>query len=126
MDLSDSVLDHLRAIADVPDLQGTRYIVEREIGRGGIGVVYAAHDRDLDRRVALKVLDAAFSGEAQLIARLEHPAVVPIYESGVLADGRSFYAMKLIAGERLDRFAAEPASQSTRIRVIRRIAEVLA
>jgi len=126
MDLNDSVLDHLRAIGDAPDLEGTRYVLEQEIGRGGMGVVYAAHDRDLDRRVALKVLDAALSGEARLIARLEHPAVVPIYETGTLADGRSYYAMKLIAGDRLDRFAAGPASQTERIRVIRRIAEVLA
>jgi serine/threonine protein kinase len=126
MDLNDSVLDHLRAIGDAPDLEGTRYVLEQEIGRGGMGVVYAAHDRDLDRRVALKVLDVAFAGEARLIARLEHPAVVPIYESGVLSDGRSYYAMKLIAGERLDRYAAGTASQAERIRVIRRIAEVLA
>jgi len=126
MDLSDSVLDHLRAIGDAPDLEGTRYVLEEEIGRGGMGVVYAAHDRDLDRRVALKVLDASFAGEAGLIARLEHPAVVPIYETGLLSDGRSFYAMKLIAGERLDQYATGPASQAERLRVIRRIAEVLA
>ena len=74
MDLSDSVLDHLRHVAAIPDLAGTRYVLENEIGRGGMGVVYAAYDRELDRRVALKVLDPAFAGEARLIARLEHPA----------------------------------------------------
>ena len=94
MDLSDSVLDHLRHTAALPDLTGTRYELEHEIGRGGMGVVYAARDRDLDRRVALKVLDAELEDEARLIARLEHPAIVPIHETGRLPDGRAFYTMK--------------------------------
>jgi serine/threonine protein kinase len=126
MDVSDSVLDHLRHVAALPDLTGTRYELESEIGRGGMGVVYAARDRQLDRRVALKILDSALAGEAQLIARLEHPAIVPIYETGTLPDGRAFYAMKLVAGARLDRHLAEAASLGERLRVIRRIGEALA
>ena len=126
MDLSDSVIDHLRHVAALPELAGTRYVLEREIGRGGLGVVYAAQDRDLNREVALKVLDLGYSGEAQLIAQLEHPGVVPIYESGNLPDGRSYYTMKLISGQRLDRYFSGKASESERLRVIRRIAEVLA
>ena len=126
MDLSDSVLDHLRHVAAIPDLAGTRYVLENEIGRGGMGVVYAAYDRELDRRVALKVLDPAFAGEARLIARLEHPGIVPIYDTGSLPDGRSFYAMKLVAGARLDRYIAGTASVSERLRVIRRVGEALA
>jgi serine/threonine protein kinase len=59
MELSDSVLRHLGEVVDLPDLSGTRYELEGELGRGGLGVVYAARDRDLDRRVALKVMDAA-------------------------------------------------------------------
>ena len=53
MDLSDSVLDHLRQVAARPDLSGTRYTLESEIGRGGVGIVYAAWDGQLGRRVAL-------------------------------------------------------------------------
>ena len=126
MELSDSVLDHLREVAARPDLNGTRYELESEIGRGGMGVVYAARDLQLDRRVALKVLDSALAGEAQLIARLEHPAIVPIYETGILADGRAFYAMKLVAGARLDRYIAGNPSLGERLRVIRRVGEALA
>jgi serine/threonine protein kinase len=126
MDLSDSALDHLRHVAALPDLTGTRYELESEIGRGGMGVVYAARDRQLDRRVALKVLDFAIVGEAQLIARLEHPAVVPVYETGTLADGRLFYAMKLVSGARLDHRLAEQLTLTERLRVIRRVGEALA
>jgi len=126
MDLSDSVLDHLRHVAALPDLTGTRYELETEIGRGGMGVVYAARDRQLDRRVALKVLDFVLAGEAQLIARLEHPAVVPIFETGTLPDGRLFYAMKLISGARLDRYVVGLPTLAERLRVIRRVGEALA
>ena len=124
--MSDAVLDRLRHVAALPDLTGTRYELESEIGRGGMGVVYAARDRDLDRRVALKVLDVPLAGEAQLIARLEHPAIVPIYESGTLADGRQFYAMKIVAGASLDRYLAGSPTLAERLRVIRRIGEALA
>ena len=70
MDVSDSVLEHLRQVTAVPDLTGTRYELENEIGRGGLGVVYAARDRELNRRIALNVLEAPIAGEPQLIARL--------------------------------------------------------
>ncbi len=126
MEISDSVLEHLRHVAALPDLAGTRYELESEIGRGGLGVVYAARDRQLDRRVALKVLDGALSGEAQLIARLEHPAIVPIYETGTLPDGRAFYAMKLVTGARLDLYIATGHPVAERLRVLRRVGEALA
>lgn len=126
MEVSDSIVEHLRQVASLPDLSGTRYELEAEIGRGGMGIVYAARDRDLDRRVALKVLDVPLTGEAQLISRLEHPGIVPIYESGVLPDGRTFYAMKLVGGHRLDDYAKGEHSLAERLRVIRRVGEALA
>jgi serine/threonine protein kinase len=125
MDLSDSVLDHLRSVAALPDLTATRYEIESEIGRGGLGVVYRAHDRELDRPVALKVLDSALAGEAQLIAGLEHPAIVPIYETGTLPDGRAFYAMKLVTGARLDQYLTGSTSLAERLRILRRVGEAL-
>jgi serine/threonine protein kinase len=126
MEISDSVLDHLRHVAALPDLTGTGYELESEIGRGGMGVVYRARDLQLDRHVALKVLDVPLAGEAQLIARIEHPSVVPIYETGVLPDGRSFYAMKLVSGTRLDAYATVQHTLGERLRVVRRVGEALA
>lgn len=125
MEVSDSILEHLRQVTLLPDLSGTRYEIESEIGRGGMGVVYAARDRDLDRRVALKILEFPIAGEAQLIARLEHPGIVPVFETGTLPDGRCFYAMKLVSGARLDRYAAENHTLTERLRVIRRMAEAV-
>jgi serine/threonine protein kinase len=126
VELSDSVLHHLREVVDLPDLAGTRYELGEEIGRGGLGVVYAARDTQLDRRVALKVMDAAWAGEARLIARLEHPGIVPVYEAGTLPDGRVFYAMKLVAGERADRYVAGNPPLGERLRVVHRVGEALA
>jgi eukaryotic-like serine/threonine-protein kinase len=132
--LSDSLLRHLREVADLPDLTGTRYRLEAEIGRGGMGVVYAATDRDLDRRVAIKVLDSTpldstpvdLTQEARVIARLEHPAIVPIYGAGTLPDGRAFYAMKLVMGARVDRYLNGGPSLSERLRVIQKVGDALA
>ena len=126
MELNDSVLRHLCDVTGRPDLSGTRYELDREIGRGGLGIVYSACDRDLGREVAIKVMDGALAGEAPLIARLEHPAIVPVYERGTLPDGRSWYAMKLIAGARLEEYVSHPRTLSERLRVFRRVCEAVA
>ncbi len=126
MEVSDSLLDHLRHVAALPDLTGTRYELEAEIGRGGMGVVYEARDGTLDRRVALKILDVALEDEPRLIAQLEHPAIVPIHDAGTLPDGRVYYAMKLVAGAPLDQYLEAPASLLERLRVFRRVGEALA
>jgi len=126
MEVSDTVIDHLRRVVALPDLSGTRYQLECEIGRGGLGVVYVARDRDLDRRVALKILEGPIEGEAQLIARLEHPAIVPVYETGILADARPFYAMKLVTGARLDHYVESDHTIRECLRIIRRVGEAVA
>lgn len=86
------------------------YELLREIGRGGMGVVYEARQGKLNRLVALKLLLAGefaseaavarFTEEATVIGSLEHPNIVPIYEVGEY-EGRHFYTMKLIAGQSL-------------------------
>jgi serine/threonine protein kinase len=133
--LSDEAVARLRTIANEPDFSGTRYRLVGEIGRGGMGVVYEADDLPLARRVAVKVLatelvapgDAErLEREARIIARLEHPGIVPVHDVGTLADGRVYYAMKLVRGTRLDRWIAGQPHRTDRLRLFLRICEAVA
>ena len=124
--LSDDALSHLQYIAETPDLTGTRYQLVRELGRGGRGVVYEVHDRELDRSVAMKVVDDPTRGEAQIIAALEHPGIVPVHDVGLLADGRLYYTMKLVRGVRLDEWARERRGRTEALRLFARICEPVA
>ena len=92
------------------------YEVERELGRGAMGVVYRATERELGRAVALKVLPPAlattdaiaerFKREARLMASLDHPNVMPVYRVGQ-AGGVPFMTMKLVEGRSLEAILAE-------------------
>lgn len=92
------------------------FVLGREIGRGGMGVVYEARQISLGRRVALKVLPFAavldakqlvrFKNEAQAAAQLHHPHIVPVFAIGS-ERGVHYYAMQLIDGQPLDRAIAE-------------------
>ena len=130
--LSDDAVARLREITDIPDLGGTRYRALRELGRGGMGVVYEAEDLALDRRVALKVTNITSTDvedlrtEARIIARLEHSGIVPIHDVGVLVDGRVFYSMQLVKGSRLDAWAQAAHVLSERLRLFARICEPVA
>ena len=116
---------------------GEQYLVESEIGRGGMAVVYAASDVRLQRAVALKVLppDMAFRSEirerfvreAQTAARLNHPHIVPIYAVHEQA-GLVCFAMSLVHGESLAaRIAREPrASFEFVAEVLEQVADALA
>jgi serine/threonine protein kinase len=128
--LSDKALARLRVGPDLPDLCGARYRLIGQVARGGMGVVYAANDDLLERRVALKVLDVASSGgelasrlmrEARVLARLEHPGIVPVHDVGTLADGRVFYIMKFVEGRRLDQYVESLPSTPDRLRTLLRI-----
>lgn len=122
--LPDDTLRHLREAAERPEILDGRYEVEAEIGRGGGGVVYRARDRVLDRPVAVKVLFES-EGEARLVAQLEHPGIVPVHDAGLLEDGRTFYVMKLVEGQRLDEFAATEPRLGERLRVFRRVCDAV-
>ena len=126
--LPDGALDHLREVAETPDFSGTRYGLESEIGRGGMGVVYRAWDSQLERPVAIKVMNAGavVKEEAKLLARVEHPGIAPVYDAGTLPDGRSYYAMRLIRGQRLDRYLRQEPSLPARLRVFDKICEAVA
>jgi serine/threonine protein kinase len=133
--ISEKTVAHLRELAYSPDLSETKYRVEKEIGRGGMAVVYLARDTELNREVAIKVLHLTdvtatmvklMLREAQVIARLEHPGIVPVHDVGTLPDGRVFYAMKLVRGRRLDQHAEAVKSGFDRLRIFLKICEAVA
>jgi serine/threonine-protein kinase len=112
---------HLEPRRDPPDLEATgelvdpaadphssRYLVGAEIARGGMASIVGAFDRRLTRSIALKLLEgdsprlaARFAREIRITASLQHPGIVPIYDSGRLPDGRRFYAMRHVQGQTL-------------------------
>lgn len=133
--LSDRALERLRDGAEIPDLEGTRYHLLERVARGGMGVVYAAEDENLRRRVALKVLDMPGTDgdlanrlirEARVLASLEHPGIVPVHDVGTLADGRVFYTMKFVEGKRLDKYIESVVSIPDRLRIFLRICDAVA
>jgi serine/threonine protein kinase len=90
---------------------GERFDVQQILAQGGLGVVFLARDREIDRTVALKQIKsqwaddedsrARFLLEARVTGRLEHPGVAPVYALGTDETGRPYYAMRLIRGESL-------------------------
>jgi eukaryotic-like serine/threonine-protein kinase len=109
----------LEPVVSEGDVLG-RYRIERQLGAGGMGVLYAAHDVRLDRRVALKLIHpglqessgkARLRREAQAMARLNHPNVAGLYDLGE-HKGRFFLAMELVEGGTLRDWMKE--SHSTR------------
>ncbi len=94
-----------------PASTGGHYAVGREIAKGGMGAILEAKDQSLDRDVAMKVMllqvgapetsRQRFVREALVLARLEHPNIVPIHEMGRNTDGQLFYTMKLVKGRTL-------------------------
>jgi len=105
----------------------TRYVIERELGRGGMAVVFLARDVRHDRPVAIKVFrsdigDAIaaerFQREIRLLARLQHPHILPLYDSGTTGE-TSYFVSPFIEGETLrDRLKREhqlPVDEAVRL-----------
>ncbi|HKB02170.1 MAG TPA: protein kinase [Gemmataceae bacterium] len=94
-----------------------RYDLDERIAKGGMGIVYRAMDRLLNRTVAIKIIRTRFLErpdllrrfltEARINGRLQHPGIVPVYEFGTLPDARPFLAMKLVEGRTLSRLLRE-------------------
>jgi hypothetical protein len=108
-----------------------RYEILGEHGRGGIGVVSRAHDRELGRDITIKELlvcdninEARFLREALITARLEHPGIVPVYEAGRWPDDTPFYAMKLVSGRSLRELIAERTTVEQRIGLLHHVIAV--
>jgi serine/threonine protein kinase/tetratricopeptide (TPR) repeat protein len=113
----------------------SRYVIERELGRGGMATVYLAHDLKQDRKVAIKVLrpDIAemigvdrFLREIKIVANLSHPHIVPVHDSGQ-ADGLLYFTMPYVDGEslrgRLNRRGRLSLEES--LRIVREVATAL-
>lgn len=99
----------MTSTASPPIVLPDRFRIDREIGRGGMAVVYSAHDHHLSREVAIKVLAEQlstvvgaerFKREIDVMAKLVHPGIVALFDSGE-ADGRLYYVMPLVSGETL-------------------------
>jgi serine/threonine-protein kinase len=107
-----------------------RYEIEEEIARGGMGTVLRVRDPDLNRTLAVKVLQEdlrnqpeagpRFREEAQITGQLQHPGIPPVHEVGTLPDGRPFFAMKLVKGRTLATLLKErPAPAHDRPRFLK-------
>jgi len=112
-----------------------RYMIERELGRGGQSIVYLASDPAVERRVAIKVLPRQFTfdegfrdrfqREARVIAALEHPAIVPIYDFGE-QDGQPYIVMRYMPnGTLAQRIAGGPLTLERSLTIVQRTAQAL-
>lgn len=133
--LPDKAIDRLRNVVAAPDLSATKYRVIEELGQGGMGIVFLALDSELERHVALKVINLPDPGddvssrlirEARILAKLEHPGIVPVHDVGTLPDGRVFYVMKLVRGRRLDEYRRKNSSPINLLRVFLKICDAVA
>jgi serine/threonine-protein kinase len=113
-----------------------RYEIKTELGRGGMATVYRAYDPSFDREVAIKVLPremlhdpqfrSRFERELKIVAGLEHPAIVPVYDVGD-EDGQPYFVMRYMSGGSLSQQIEKgPFSLQDAARIISRIAEGLA
>lgn len=122
--------------AGLRDVRIKGYRITGEIARGGMGVVLAARELELDREVAIKVmLDARrspsavlrFVREAKITARLAHPGIPPVHAMGLLDDGSPYLSMKLVHGKTLSQLLKDrtsPAEELPRfVRIFEQIAE---
>ena len=106
--------------------RSTRYQLGSELGRGGMGRVVEAYDTQLGRTVALKeVLPRAseaterrFRREVQVTARLEHPSIVPLYDSGIGPEGRPYYVMRRVSGRPLDELVVRARGLDERLSLL--------
>ncbi len=122
----------------VPEVLGGRYRIEREVGAGGMATVYLARDEQHDRHVAIKVLRPGiaaalgaerFLREIKLTAALQHPHILPLFDSGQVPEtGLVYYVMPFIEGESLrERLLREQQlSLPDALQIVREVADALA
>jgi|SoiMethySBSTD1v2_1073268.scaffolds.fasta_scaffold15506_4 serine/threonine protein kinase len=120
----------------LPDLGGGRYEIQRLIGRGGMGQVYLARDRQLDRVVAIKAIRPSLASkpefvhrlatEARLAASVDHPFICKVHELIQRDDGQVFFVMEYVEGQTLRTILKKgPLDLLTAVRLARELAEAL-
>ncbi|MEM9462837.1 MAG: serine/threonine-protein kinase [Myxococcota bacterium] len=114
-----------------------RFVVLERVGMGGMGIVYAAYDPQLDRRIALKVMrddlvrsrrtrqQGQLLREARAMAKLSHPNVVAVYDAGTI-DGQVFVAMEFVEADTLRQWMAQERSTAERLRIFEQAGRGLA
>src|ERR1041385_381828 len=123
-------VDRIVTTPPTHEVQG-RFQIERELSRGGVGVVYAAFDQSTKRRVALKrllrtsspQLAALFEREFYVLSSLKHPRIIDVYDYGIDGDG-AFYTMELLEGSDLRELS--PLRVPDACRYLREVASSLA
>ena len=137
--LASTVLDETTGAPTEEPPQPTivgRYRIVRTLGSGGFGRVYLAFDEDLNRQVAIKMPRRAdiasiagandFLAEARILATLDHPGIVPVYDVGRTAEGHCYIVSKLIEGSNLGaRMRAGPVPWDQTVTLVADIAEAL-
>lgn len=113
----------------IPVVEPAVFVVERELASGGMGRVLRARDRRLGRTVAIKEvlskdLQPRFEREALITARLQHPAIVPIYEAGTWPDGSGFYTMRLVPGDTLHAALARATDLASRLALLHHVVAI--
>jgi len=131
---SDPALPRLNAGGLLPGDRFGRYEIERELARGGMGIVYVVRDPTLKRRLALKVLIAGenadegairrFVREARSAGQLRHPNIIAVHEAGEI-DGKHFFTMDLVEGRELGRLPDEGVSLRELVALMRTICQAL-
>src|SRR6266542_2764473 len=113
-----------RSTLPAPQVAEDRYVIITELARGGLGRVFRAHDLRLDRSVAIKELISPTPGlrerfmrETAITARLQHPAIVPLYDAGTRKEG-PFYVMKLLGSGQTLKERAEASAFDDRLALL--------
>ncbi|MBK7075306.1 MAG: serine/threonine protein kinase [Myxococcales bacterium] len=135
---TDSVAPSPRGGAGAPVVFAAQFELGAELGRGGMGVVYQAYDRRLDRDVAIKVMNperwahvpraelvAVFEREARATARLSHPSIVTLYQTGE-HDGTLYLVLELLRGANLGALARRPMDLGDALAIMVQVADAIA
>jgi serine/threonine protein kinase len=132
--LAPSAVTRLRASLSASPVP-PRYELIDVLGEGGMGLVWRARDSVLGRDVAIKVLAAhlddtdlssRLAREARILATLEHPGIVPVFDMGAAEDGTPWYAMRLVDGIPLDVAARDGRDRRALLRIVEQLCDTVA